>query len=136
MKRLLVFILLGPVLFVLCIWVVFLPLASFMEGGAVRYHIEVDSYLAVLFGLMIGGFVLALVDWLAEMLVMRPWFTALIGWAIGALSIGALFNLSQPISWWFIVKGLLVGIPALVCSWLVKRTQSSRASMSADNSVS
>jgi hypothetical protein len=75
---------------------------------------------------MFGGFVLALVDWLAEMLVMRPWFTGVAGWAIGALTMGALFNLSQPIWWWFIVKGLLVGIPALLCSWLVKRMRRGR----------
>ena len=40
-----------------------------MEGGAVRFDIEVDFFnLAVLLGLIFGGFVLALVDWLAEML--------------------------------------------------------------------
>ena len=78
-------------------------------------------------GVMFVGFVLAVVDWLAEMLVMRPWFTGLVGWAIGALTIGAWFDLSQPIWWWFIVKGLLVGIPALVCSRLVKRMQSGKA---------
>ena len=122
MKRFLVFILLGPVLFVLCIWALFLPAASLTEGAAVRFNIEVD-FRALLLGVMFGGFVLALLDWLAEMLVMRPWFTALAGWALGALTIGAWFDLSQPIWWWFIVKGLLVGIPALVCSWLVKRIQ-------------
>ena len=122
MKRFLVFILLGPVLFVLCIWALFLPAASLTEGAAVRFNIEVD-FRALLLGVMFGGFVLALLDWLAEMLVMRPWFTALAGWALGALTIGAWFDLSQPIWWWFIVKGLLVGIPVLVCSWLVKRIQ-------------
>ena len=127
MKRGAVFVLLGPILFVLCIWVLFLPFARLMEGGAVRFDIEVDSNITVLLGLIFGGFVLALVDWLAEMLVMRPWFTGLVGWAIGASTMGALFNLSEPIWWWFIVKGLLVGIPALVCSWLVKRIQNRRA---------
>src|SRR5262245_45478706 len=127
MKRVAVFVLLGPILFVLCIWVVFLPFASFVEGGAVRFDIEVDSNTSVLLGLMFGGFTLALVDWLAEMLVMRPWFTGAVGWAIGALTMGALFNLSEPIWWWFIVKGLLVGVPALVCSWLVKRMQKGKA---------
>jgi hypothetical protein len=97
MKRLTIFILLGPVLFVLCIWVLFLPLASLVEGRAVRFNLEVDSNLAVLLGVMFGGFVLAVVDWVAEMLVMRPWFTALAGWALGALTIGAWFDLSQPI---------------------------------------
>lgn len=63
MKRLLVFILLGPVLFVLCVWVLFLPLASLAEGGAVRFNLEVDSFLAVLLSVMFGGFALALVDW-------------------------------------------------------------------------
>lgn len=74
MKRLLVFILLGPVLFVLCVWVLFLPLASLAEGGAVRFNLEVDSFLAVLLSVMFGGFALALVDWVADMLVMshRP----------------------------------------------------------------
>ncbi len=74
MKRFLVFILLGPVLFVLCIWALFLPAASLTEGAAVRFNIEVD-FRALLLGVMFGGFVLALLDWLAEMLVMRPWFT-------------------------------------------------------------
>jgi hypothetical protein len=50
------------------------------------------------------------------MLVMRPWFTAVVGWAIGAALIGASFDLSRPVWWWFIFKGLLVGIPALACS--------------------
>jgi hypothetical protein len=127
MKRVAVFVLLGPILFVLCIWLLFLPFAIFIEGGGLRFDIEVDSYTSVLLGLMFGGFALALVDWLAEMLVMRPWFTAVVGWAIGALTMGALFNLSQPLWWWFIVKGLLVGIPALICSWLVRRTQKGRA---------
>jgi hypothetical protein len=127
MRRLLIFILLGPILFVLCIWLLLLPLASVVEGGGVRFNIEVDSYLALLLGMMFGGFVLALVDWAAEMLVMRPWFTAAVGWAIGALTMGGLFNLSRPVWWWLAVKGLLVGIPALVCSWLVKRQQKGRA---------
>jgi hypothetical protein len=126
MKRFAVFVLLGPLLFVLCIWL-FMPLVLLMEGRSVRFLFEVDSYIAVLLGLMFGGFVLALADWVAEMLVMRPWFTAVIGWAIGALLMGAMFNLSQPVWWWFIVKGLLVGIPALVCSWLVKRMQRPKA---------
>ena len=125
MKRLLVFILLGPVLFVLCIWALFLPAASLTEGTAVRFNLEVDF--RALLGVMFVGFVLAVADWLAEMLVMRRWFTGLAGWAIGALTIGAWFDLSQPIWWWFIVKGLLVGVPALVCSWLVKRMQSEKA---------
>ena len=116
MKRFLVFILLGPVLFVLCIWALFLPAASLTEGAAVRFNIEVD-FRALLLGVMFGGLVLALLDWLAEMLVMRPWFTGLAGRALGAPTIGAWFDLSQPIWWWFIVKGL-VG-----CSWLVKRMQ-------------
>ena len=120
MKRLLVFVFLGPILFVLCIWVLFLPLASLVEGGRVQYNIEVD--LAVLLVLMFVGLLLAGVDWIAEMtLVTRPWFTGAIGWAIGAATMGGLFNLSQPIWWWFVVKGLLVGVPALVCSWLAKR---------------
>ena len=42
MKRLLVFILLGPVLFVLCVWALFLPAASLTEGTAVRFDLEVD----------------------------------------------------------------------------------------------
>jgi hypothetical protein len=124
MKRLLVFILLGPVLFVLCIWLLFLPVASLVQAGPVQFNIEVDSYVAVLLGLMFGGFALALVDWLADMLALRPWLTALIGWVFGALTIGTWFDLSQPVGWWFVVKGLLVGIPALLCSWLVKRLQS------------
>ena len=41
MKRGAVFVLLGPILFVLCIWVLFLPFASLMEGGADRFDIEV-----------------------------------------------------------------------------------------------
>jgi hypothetical protein len=123
MKRLIVFVFLGPILFVLCVWFVFLPLAIFLEGEGVRFDIEVDSYLAVLLGVMFGGFVLAIVDWIAEMLVMRPWFTGIVGWAIGALTIGAWFDLSRSIWWWFVVKGLLVGIPALACSWLAKRKQ-------------
>jgi hypothetical protein len=123
MKRLIVFVFLGPILFVLCIWLVFLPFASLVEGDGVLFNIKVDSYLVVVLGLMFGGFALAVVDWVAEMLVMRPWFTGIVGWAIGALTIGALFNLSRQIWWWFVVKGLLVGIPALACSWLVKRKQ-------------
>ena len=96
-------------------------LASLVEGGKVQYNIEVE-YLAVLLVLMFVGLLLAGVDWIAEMtLVTRPWFTGAIGWAIGAATMGGLFNLSQPIWWWFVVKGLLVGIPALVCSWLAKR---------------
>ena len=126
LKRLAVFVLLGPILFVLCIWFAFLPLAIRIEGGDVRFNFEVE-FTALPLGLMFGGFALALVDWVAEMLVMRPWFTAAVGWVIGALTLGALFNLSQPIWWWFIVKGLLVGIPALVCSWLVKRLQNRKA---------
>ena len=123
MKRFLVFILLGPVLFVLCIWALFLPAASLTEGAAVRFNIEVD-FRALLFGVMFGGFVLALLDWLAEILVMRPWFTALAGWAVGCPNHRSVVRpRSQPIWWWFIVKGLLVGIPAFVCSWLVKRIQ-------------
>jgi hypothetical protein len=123
MKRVLFFVLLGPVLFVLCIWLLFLPLAILVEGGGIRFNIEVDSYTAMFLGLMSGGLVLAAAEWVAEMLVMRPWFTALMGWAMGAALIGTWFDLTQPTWWWFIVKGLLVGIPALVCSWLVKRTQ-------------
>ena len=103
-----------------------LPAASLTEGTAVRFNLEVD-FRALLLGVMFGGFVLAVADWLAEMLVMRPWFTGLAGWAIGALTIGAWFDLSQPIWWWFIVKGLLVGVPAFVSSWLVKRMQSGKA---------
>ena len=124
MKRVAVFVLLGPILFVLCIWFLFLPLAI-LAGGQTRFKIEVDSYLAVVLGLMFGGFVLAVVDWLAEMLVMRPWFTAAIGWAIGALTLHGVFGL--PAWWWLIVHGLLVGIPALVCSWLAKRKQDRKA---------
>jgi hypothetical protein len=58
------------------------------------------------------------------MLVMRPWFTAVVGWAIGAALIGASFDLSRPVWWWFIFKGLLVGIPALACSLLVMKAGS------------
>jgi hypothetical protein len=82
MKRLLIFVLLGPILFVLCIWFLFLPLASLLEGGDVRFNIEVESNLTLLLGLMVGGLALAAADWVADMLVMRPWFTALIGWAL------------------------------------------------------
>ena len=126
MKRVAVFVLLGPILFVLCICFLFLPFAIRIEGGDLRFNFEIE-FTGLLLGLMFGGFALALADWVAEMLVMRPWFTAVVGWAIGALSTAALFNLSQPIWWWFIVKGLLVGIPALVCSWLVKRIQNRKA---------
>ena len=80
MKRFAVFILLGPVLFALCIWGLFLPVASLVTVGAVRFDIEVVSYLGVLLGLMFGGLFLALVDWLAQMLAMRPWFTGAVGW--------------------------------------------------------
>ncbi len=121
MKRFVVFILLGPVLFALCILGLFLPVASLVTVGAVRFDIEVDSYLGVLLGLMFGGFFLALVDWLAQMLAMRPWFTGAVGWAIGAVLIGTWFDVS--VWWWFVVKGLLVGIPALACSWLSSEKQ-------------
>jgi hypothetical protein len=123
MKRLLIFVLLGPILFVLCIWILFLPLASLVEGDAVRFNLEVDSYTGLLLGLMVGGLALTAADWLAELIVIRPWFTALMGWAIGATLIGSWFDLSRPVWWWFILKGLLVGIPALLCSLLVKRSQ-------------
>jgi len=124
MKRVAVFVLLGPILFVLCIWL-FLHFAIRVEGGNVKYDFEVEFTLFL--GLMFCCFFLALVDWVAELLVMRPWFTGAVGWVFGALILAALFNLSQPIWWWFIVKGLLVGIPALVCSWLVKRIQNRKA---------
>lgn len=126
MKRVAVFVLLGPILFVLCIWFLFLPFAIRIEGGGLRFDFEIE-FTWLFLGLMFGAFVLALVDWVAEMLVMRPWFTGAVGWALGALTMGELFNLSQPIWWWFIVKGLLVGIPALVCSWLVKKIQNRKA---------
>jgi hypothetical protein len=52
-------------------------------GGAMRFNLQVDSFADVLLGVMFGGFALALVDWLAEMLVMRPWLTGHMGghWA-------------------------------------------------------
>ena len=127
MKRLAVFILLGPTLFVLCVWFFFLPFASFMEGGPVKFNIEVDSFAAFFLGLMTGGFFLAVADWVADMLALRPWFAGAVGWALGALMIRGWFDLSQQRSWWFVVMGLLVAVPALVCSWLVLRGERKRA---------
>jgi hypothetical protein len=50
MRRFAIFVLLGPILFVLCIWLLFLPFAIFIEGGGLRFNLEVDSYTTVLLG--------------------------------------------------------------------------------------
>ena len=43
------------------------------------FNLEVDPFFAVLLSVMFGGFALALVDRVADMLVMRPWLAGLIG---------------------------------------------------------
>ena len=116
MKRLAIFLALGPALATLMFFLVLLPVAGLLEGQRIELSVPPLVYLYCLF----PAAVMALFDWIAEIIELpnRPIGAAIAGWALAYLSLNEILALPD-LPGWFVAIGMLGAIPAFVCSWVV-----------------
>jgi hypothetical protein len=127
MKRLAIFLALGPALATLMFFLALLPLASLLEGQRIELSVPPAVYLYCLF----PALVMALFDWVAQLIELpnRPIGAAIAGWALAFISLREILALPD-LPGWFVVIGLLGAVPSFVCSWVVltvTRTQDVKA---------
>lgn len=116
MKRLAIFLALGPALATLMLFVVLLPLADLFERTHIEISVSRSAYLYCLFPALL----LALFDWVLEMIEFpnRPIGAAVAGWVMAFWALHEILALPD-LPGWFVVIGLLGAIPAYVCSRIV-----------------
>jgi uncharacterized membrane protein len=116
MKRLAIFLALGPALATLLFFLALLPLASLLEGQRIALSVPPTIYLYCLF----PALVMALFDWVAQLIELpnRPIGAAIAGWALAFISLREILALPD-LPGWFVVIGLLGAVPSFVCSWVV-----------------
>ena len=119
MKRLAIFVLLGPPLATVILFLVLLPIAGLLEGQRIEISISPSAYLYCLF----PALVIAVFDWITEMIELpyRPIATAIVGWILAFLVLREILALPD-LPGWFVAIGLLGAVPAFVCSWVVLTT--------------
>ncbi len=116
MKRFAIFVLLGPPLAMVILFLVLLPIAGLLEGRRIEISISPSAYLYCL----LPALVLAVFDWVTQMIELphRPAAAAIAGWTMTFLGLREILALPD-LSGWFIAIGLLGAIPGFVCSWVV-----------------
>jgi hypothetical protein len=132
MKRLAIFVLLGPPLATVILFVVLLPVAGLLEGQRIAISVSPSAYLYCLF----PALVIAVFDWVAQMIELpyRPVAAAIAGWILAFLVLRETLALPD-LSGWFLAIGLLGAVPAFVCSWVVLTTDKARGGKAADHSL-
>jgi hypothetical protein len=126
MKRFAIFVMLGPALATVILFLVLLPVAGLLEGQRIEISISPPAYLCCLF----PALVIALFDWVAEIIGLphRPIAAAIVGWILVFLVLREILALPD-LPGWAIAIGLLGAIPAFVCSWVtmtIGKTQSAQ----------
>jgi hypothetical protein len=118
-KRLTIFVLLGPPLATVVLFLMLLPIAGLLEGQRIGISISPSAYLFCLF----PALVLAMFDWVTQMIELpyRPIAAAIVGWILAFLVLREILALPD-LPGWFLAIGLLGAVPALVCSWVVLTT--------------
>jgi hypothetical protein len=127
MKRLAIFVLLGPPLATVILFLALLPIAGLLEGQRVEISISPSAYLYCL----LPAVVIAVFDWITQMIGLpyRQVAAAIVGWILAFLVLREILALPDLPGWFFAI-GLLGAIPAFVCSWVVlttDKTQSAKA---------
>jgi hypothetical protein len=111
MKRFAIFVMLGPPLATVILFLVLLPVAGLLEGQRIEISISFD--------------------WVAELIGLphRPIAAAIVGWILAFLVLREILALPD-LPGWPIAIGLLGAIPAFVCSWVtltIGKTQNAQA---------
>jgi len=127
MKRLAIFVLLGPPLATVILFLVLLPIAGLLEGQRIEISVAPAGYIFCLF----PALVIAAFDWVAQMIELpcRPIATAIAGSILAFLGLREILALPD-LPGRFVAIGLLGAIPAFVCSWVVlttNKTQGAKA---------
>jgi hypothetical protein len=119
MKRFAIFVLLGPPLATMILFLMLLPIAGLLEGQRIEISISPSAYLLCLF----PALVLAVFDWVTQMIELpyRPIAAAIVGWILAFLVLREILALPD-LPGWFLAIGLLGAIPAFCCSWVVLTT--------------
>jgi hypothetical protein len=119
MKRFAIFVLLGPPLAAMILFLVLLPLAGLLEGQRIEISVSPSAYLFCLFPALL----LAVFDWVTQMIELpyRPIAAAVAGWVLTFLGLREILALPD-LPGWFLAIGLLGAIPAFVCSWVTLTT--------------
>ena len=119
MKRFAIFVLLGPALATVILFLVLLPIAGLLEGQRVQISVSPSVFPCCLF----PALVLAVFDWVTQIIELpyRPIAAAIVGWILAFLVLREILALPD-LPGWFLAIGLLGAIPAFVCSWVVLTT--------------
>ncbi|SDS27390.1 hypothetical protein [Bradyrhizobium canariense] len=113
MKR---FAILGPTAATLILFLVLLPVAGLLEGQRIEISVSPSAFLFCIF----PALVVALFDWMGELIELpcRPIGATIVGWILAVVVLRETRALPD-LPGWFMAIGLLGGIPAFVCSWVV-----------------
>jgi hypothetical protein len=119
MKRFAVFAILGPCLAGATMLLLVLPVATWLEGVRVEAALSADQVLTAYLVSIFPSLVVGLFDWIAEIIELphRPIGAAIMGWILAVVALRG-FLAMPDLPGWFVVIGLIGGIPALICSWV------------------
>ena len=118
-KRFAIFVLLGPRLATVVLFLMLLPIAGLLEGQRIEISVSPSAHLSCL----LPALVLAVFDWVTQMIELpfRPIAAAIAGWVLTFFGLREILALPD-LPGWFLAIGLLGAIPAFVCSWVVQTT--------------
>jgi hypothetical protein len=125
MRRFAVFAILGPCLAGMTMLLLVLPVATWLEGVRVEVSLSADQVLTVYLVSIFPSLVVGLFDWIAAIIDVphRPIGAAIVGWILVVVALRG-FLAMPDLPGWFVIIGLIGGIPALICSWVtLKVTQ-------------
>jgi hypothetical protein len=125
MKRFAVFAILGPCLAGMTMLLLVLPVGTWLEGVRVEASLSADQVLTAYLVSIFPSLVVGLFDWIAAIIEVphRPIGAAIMGWILAVVALRG-FLAMPDLPGWFVVIGLIGGIPALICSWVtLKVTQ-------------
>jgi hypothetical protein len=122
MKRFAMFAILGPCLAGATLYLIVLPVGGWLEGQGIEMKLlPGQAFNAFLMGVF-AALVVGLFDRIAELIEVpyRPVAAAVVGWILAVMVLRDVLALPD-LPGWFAMIGLLGGIPAFVCSWLVSK---------------
>lgn len=119
MKRFAIFAVLGPLLAGATFHLLFLPLASLLEGVWIDISLPAGQFPTSVLTCVFPALVVGLFDWVLELMEVphRPAASSIAGWFLAVVALREVLALPD-LPGWFVAIGLIGAVPAFVCSWL------------------